>query len=79
MMCDNTLNVDRNNVSAYQMKIQLHAYRQEYEKALATADELIALQPEKSAGYIEKANILNQLNKKDSADFYYNMGKSKNN
>ena len=53
MMCDNTLNVMKQCFSLSNEN-QLHAYRQEYEKALATADELIALQPEKSAGYKKK-------------------------
>ncbi len=77
-MCDNVLNIDKNNTSTYQLKIQIYAYMQDYEKAMEVAESLIEFQPEISVGYIEKANLLNQLNKKDSADFYYNIGQSKN-
>jgi hypothetical protein len=61
------------------VKTQIYTFIKDFDKELATADALIALQPEHPSGYMEKSSIFNQMNRKDSAEYYYELSKSKNN
>ena len=78
-MCDKTIVLEPYNTSAYQLKTQIYTFIKDFDKALATANALIALQPEHPSGYMEKSSIYNQMNRKDSAEYYYELSKSKNN
>ena len=78
-MCNKTLEIDNSNISAYQMKIQLLSYQKKFDEALVSANALISFYPDQSTGYMEKAGIFQQMNRKDSANYYYQLSKSKNN
>ncbi|MDD3691256.1 MAG: glycosyltransferase family 39 protein [Bacteroidales bacterium] len=72
-----TLQGDPYNISSYQLMIQIYAYQQQSEKAFQTVNAMIAHMPEKAAGYMEKATLFRQLNQPDSANYYYELGKTK--
>ncbi len=78
VMCDKTLEIDPANTNAFQMKIQMLSYQQRFDEALIATDALININPYISTGYAEKANVFQQMNNMDSANFYYELAKSKN-
>ena len=76
-LCNDVIRADYTYLFAYQLKIYFFNQSKQFENALKTANEIIIIAPNAPIGYIEKGNIFHATNQLDSAQYYYEIAKTR--